>query len=811
MLPPRATLLLLLLSGPALLLAQPEAKRLFEEAEQAIRLGDYAKAVRSAEAAAALWQRSGDERQLRSALNTAGAAHLHRAEYDAALPLLQRALQLDQKLDDRPGQVMRWNNLGGAFSFLGRFAEADESYQKALSVCEANPGQPWQPRSRMLSLGNLAVLYQTLGQNRRALAIYQQMRAGSAALQPNVRAQVLTNMAVVYRRLGDPPKALELYEQARSLLRSDPNAAAQLYALHNVGVVQARDLQAYPAALRTFSEALSIATATGSRREQVLERLLLGETLLRQGQPAAAAPHFAEALRAAEAMQLVDERWTALYGLAKVELATNPNPDSALTHLRQAIAVIEQARASLTNSLKEEFLAAKRDVYDDLIATLLAQPNPPHEEIFRRMEQSRSRSLKDALGKPDAASSLADLQRRLPDDVALLAYWQAGDRGAVAWVTRRHFGLTPLPPRHTWQPALNRLSAALASPHAGPWRPPAAELAAALLPPSLATPAALLQDALLQDTRLRHLVIVADGPLQGFPFEVLPLSPNQLLVERFAVSYLPSAQLFAAPPPPRRLFPWQQTLLAFADPLPPTSSASAETNAFNSQWPRLPFSEQEVRQVAQLLPGRATLALGPANQKSAFLLQAPAGPPLLHLATHAAMDQRDLRGSRLIFSAVPGQPAAQFLFQAEIARLALPSTELVTLAACESELGRFVPGEGIEGLSRAFLRAGASSVVSSLWRVNDQATAQFMPLLYASLAQGSGKALALRQAKLRFLTSGGTLAHPYYWAAFVLSGDGLGPVSRATPWWQLALAAALLLALFALARQLLRPAARPPR
>jgi len=100
-----------------------------------------------------------------------------------------------------------------------------------------------------------------------------------------------------------------------------------------------------------------------------------------------------------------------------------------------------------------------------------------------------------------------------------------------------------------------------------------------------------------------------------------------------------------------------------------------------------------------------------------------------------------------------------------------------------------VEGEGVEGFGKAFLYAGARSTVTTLWRVDDHATAEFMKQFYYALGSGASKAGALREAKLKFLRSGSELAHPKYWAAFVLNGDGLAPIPPVVSWSALGIGA----------------------
>src|SRR5262249_54083798 len=134
-----------------------------------------------------------------------------------------------------------------------------------------------------------------------------------------------------------------------------------------------------------------------------------------------------------------------------------------------------------------------------------------------------------------------------------------------------------------------------------------------------------------------------------------------------------------------------------------------------------------------------------------------------------------------------------YLFEAEVYGLDLNGVDLTTISACDTARGKLIRGEGIEAFSRAFLAAGSAATITSLGPVPDQPTADFLTQLYYYIAQGQSKAEALQSAKLRFLRSKTALAHPRYWAAFVLNGDGWNPSRRVIPWSVLAAAVAALL------------------
>jgi CHAT domain-containing protein len=187
--------------------------------------------------------------------------------------------------------------------------------------------------------------------------------------------------------------------------------------------------------------------------------------------------------------------------------------------------------------------------------------------------------------------------------------------------------------------------------------------------------------------------------------------------------------------------------------------------------------------IAKMSAGNTRLFLGPDDRKDSFFASARSGASLLHVSTHAVADMDDPERSRLLFSPDENGQPNDYLFLKELYDLDLRGLSLATLSACDTERGRLVPGEGIQAFSRALLAAGSRSALTTLWRVPDQPTSQFMQqFYYFLLKKHQSKAEALRSAKLEFLHSGTELSHPRYWAAFVLNGEGSAPVPRFIPW-----------------------------
>jgi CHAT domain-containing protein len=199
-----------------------------------------------------------------------------------------------------------------------------------------------------------------------------------------------------------------------------------------------------------------------------------------------------------------------------------------------------------------------------------------------------------------------------------------------------------------------------------------------------------------------------------------------------------------------------------------------EAAEFSGTIPRLPFTRREARAIlAAAPPGSSRAALDFEASRATLTDPALAQYRVLHLATHGFLNasRPELSGIVLSLFDAGGRPQPGFLSAADAYGLEL-GADLVVLSACRTALGREVSGEGIVGLTRGFLHAGAERVMASLWKVDDAATAALMARFYRALLgpQEASAAGALRAAQLE-LRGGSRFRHPYYWAAFQLQGE----------------------------------------
>lgn len=282
------------------------------------------------------------------------------------------------------------------------------------------------------------------------------------------------------------------------------------------------------------------------------------------------------------------------------------------------------------------------------------------------------------------------------------------------------------------------------------------------------------------------LAIVSDGLLNYIPFGALNTadSGTSYLIEKHSVSYASSATL-------REQLSEDSSkntdVLAFA----PSFNGAAEVSTDRSKLLPLLHNKKEVAEVLHsfngksFLDGSATLE----NFKSELH-----NFGVLHFATHAIFDDALPEYSYLAFSQKGYENGDDVLFTADLYNLKIDAA-LVTLSACETNIGELRKGEGFLSLARGFFYSGAKSIASTLWKVNDASSSEVMGDFYRQLSKGGSKDEALRQAKLLFLDKNdqNALKHPYYWAGYLVSGN-MKPIKQNKHIWPWLIGGILLIA-----------------
>jgi CHAT domain-containing protein/tetratricopeptide (TPR) repeat protein len=738
--------------------------------------GEYEQSLKLAKEAASVYQSVGDVNGESHAVNIKGLAEVDHGDYVEAEKSFANALELSRTAGDVENEVQVLNNIGSAYYFEGKYFEAMQSYDSAQQALGGIKDTKWQVYWRQITEFNQATLFQRLGQYERALEIYKRIETSTSTMTSSDRAHVEGNLGTIYRRLGDPWKALQAYQNAQSWYAKERDSDGEIGVLKNIGIVYALDLNDLRNAQRVFEQVLQLASSRKNRREEMQGHLYLGETFLQSRLVTRARSEFDRARRMSEELGTPEENWKALYGLGQSEERLG-STDTAEDYYRRAIDLIEKVRVQLQlSALRAEFLGDKRDVYDALLKMLLRKGDV--DQAFVYLERSRSRNFQDRIFSQKTENNpitLNEVRGRLAPASALIEYWTSGDFVAAIWCSRQqtHFFFKNIgPEKKEMQDVLNSFPDASSD-----WRA-RVSVFSELLP----------AEWLTGEPEIQHLLVIPDNWISLVPFDLIPSQRDQLLIERVDIAYAPSAALMRRPAiKDARKFPWDTQFISFANPIVGTSTTQ-------DLLPLL-FSSKEVQDIADMLPGKSELLLGSANQKSVFLGGKANSAPLLHVSTHAFADTSNPEDSRLLFSSETSNEAGgNFLYLRQLYGVDLSRVSLAVLSACDTERGKIVRGEGVHAFSRALLAAGADSAVTTLWKVDDRVTAEFMKQFYFfATDRHISRGEALRQAKLKFLRSNSPVENPKYWAAFVLSGESLLPLPAVVGWRTLGSTAAFLL------------------
>jgi CHAT domain-containing protein/Tfp pilus assembly protein PilF len=692
-----------------------------------------------------------------------------------AVDYLKSALQLARDLRNELVEMRALHYLGYLYGDLAEPQEALRSYEDALPLAS----RLQQSRLEAVTLNNMGLLYDDLGDTERAIRFYEQALAIRGTLE-SFHATVLNNQARAQERSA-PARARELYERSLALCEKIGDRKLQATALNNLALLDLSMGDA-PGSLRRSRQALELA-ATVNPDVEIDVRRALGMAHRQLGDLESSRCELEAALALSRERQDRVRESQIIPMLARTERSAG-DPRQALELLEQGVEILETIRAKVVEvDLRTAFLASRQDIYELRTNTLMAlhraHPGQGYDaRALRANEQARARGLIDMLAEAGADDddmggmggsetlSVDEIRRQVLDGRALLLEYALGQEGSFLWAvgpdSLRSFDL---PPRKVIEKTARRWYDALKSNSSAP--DAANELSAMLLGPV---------EGLLTG---QPLLIVADGALQYLPFGALPLK-RALLIDRHEVTSLPSASALAVL---RREIAGRakapKLLAMLADPVfgpQDTRVAAANTRGGEidpRKLPRLRFSRDEAEAIAGLVPEpQRYMALGFAASRSAVVSGELANYQMVHIAAHGLIDSRRPELSTIVLSLVDerGEPQNGFLRLHDIYNLELQA-DLVALSACETALGQEIRGEGLVGLTRGFMYAGAARVLASLWSVDDRATSVLMKSFYGHMFSGGlSPAAALRQAQSE-MAHGSRWSSPYYWAGFSLQGE----------------------------------------
>lgn len=747
-----------------------------------------------------------------------GFVAMRRGELALAEDHLRRSLALRERLIPESFEVAQsFNYLGDLARKRGDFAAADGQYRRALAITgRIARSSAATSVTVFYYLNNLAAVQKRSGDLAGAEVSLRRAQEIEDRILPNSyeKSGTCFQRGLIAFERGDLALAEEM--QTLSLAIRNRGAAGRLdasdnlEALGNIAFARGDSMKA----LEHYRRALSIREKLAPGTTRVAESLNhLGQVERRQKQFGPAAEHFCRATR------VYDQQRKKLGGTPEGKSAfggTTAEPyrdcvaaliDTGRT--TEAFHVLEQGRArAFLDLLAQRDFSWKADLppdldrerkkanaeYDRTQATLeQLTPGRHQAEIDRlRLRLRDLRALQERITAKIRKSSprIAALQDPRPLDLAgvravldpgtVLLAWSIGKERSFLFVIQARgsdpgFAVVTLPNGEpelrkrveTFRKLLLRL---------GPRRMALAEKGRELYD-------LLLRPAEPWISASSRLLISPDGPLHTLPFAAL-VRDGHWLAEQKPIHEVLSATVYADLLKARRAGASAVSgeLTAFGAPrYPPIAPGQAaavdpEVRAAVKRGlflTSLPGSGDEVRGIASLYPGARTFLGAAATEERAKSV--PQGTRYLHFACHGLLDERFPLNSALALS-IPEHPKEgedNGLLQAwEIFESVRLDADLVTLSSCDSGLGQELGGEGLLGLTRAFQYAGARSVLASLWSVSDRSTAELMKRFYGHLRQGATKDEALRRAQVDLIRSPESeFSHPYYWAAFQLSGD----------------------------------------
>jgi len=759
-----------------------EAVALNDIAQVYSSLGDYQQSIKFHNSALAIFRPIGDRVQEGQTLDNIAYVYRLLKDYRQALNYYNRALAIRRDSGDKLREFAALTGIIRTYESLKDYPKALETANTALTLARAQKNS-FAEASALALIGRVYLAAQdypkALDASNTSLKIWQQLGI------PSSTAIVLDNLGDTYNAQANYPSAIASYNNALAVWRNLGDKAGVAESLYSIAISE-RGRNNFPQAQTQIKAAILVVE---SLRTKIASKDLR-------------ATYFASVQKYYEFYTDLLMQWHKKEPRAGFNVEALQVSDRA--RARSLLEILTEANADIRKGVDPQLLIKERDLQTKLdvaeigrVRVLSSKPTPAQATAADKQVSDLLKQYQDlqaqirttspqyaALTQPQALK-LAQIQKLLDPDTVLLEY-SLGEKRSYFWaVTPNSLTSYELPPQAEIETIAKQYYQLVN------------DRRSSLKTQNLAKAATKLSDILLkpvaEQISKKRLVIVGDGVLQYVPFAALPV-PNSnntpLLVEHEIVS-LPSAstidvlrrELTGRKPAPK-------TVAIFADPVftindervksatsnPPSKQNSLlqrSANQSNVSFVRLSGTRQEAEQISALVPASETLqTFDFAADRAAVTSSNLSQYKIIHFATHGIFNTVNPELSGVVLSLVDkkGAPQNGFLRLNEILNLNLPA-ELVVLSACQTGLGEQVRGEGIIGLTRGFMYAGAPRVVVSLWSVDDQATTELMTRFYtAMLKKGLKPAAALRAAQLE-LWKQEEWKSPYYWAAFGLQGE----------------------------------------
>lgn len=734
-------------------------------------------------------------------------------EGQKALEYFNQALGLAQNLKTSASamaQAAAINNIGRLYFDSGEKQKALDNFKQARQLRQSVADKAGE----FTALMNIGVTYFSLERKQEAFATYDEARAIAHDLGDKIlEAKALSNLGAVSAALANSNKALDFLRLALQLRRDALDRRGEASTLYQLSRIQRENgnleeartqmeaALALVESLRAKITGQELRTSYFATVQEYYEFYIDILMSLHKQQPAAG--HDGEALQTSERARARALLEMLAEAGADIRQGVDPTLVERERSLQQRLnATAQNQMKLLSGSYKKEQATA--------IATEIATLTTELQEIETQIRQTSPRYA--ALTQPQPLT-LKEIQANVLDaDTLLLEYSLGTDKSYLWAVTQTSIKSYELPKRVEIETTARRVYESLNARNQEIEGETKAQLRARIkrADAEYQAAAAHLSQMVLAPVAAqmggKRLLIVSDGALQYIPFAALPEPTRAATAAPLAVKHeivsLPSASTISVLRQELKgRKPAAKAVAVLADPVFESDDkrikrAAGDVKALQGKRrelplgmeraasesgvrgadlriPRLEGTRDEAEQILSLVaPAERKSAINFAANRSAATSEELSQYRYVHFATHGFLDSVHPELSGIVLSLVDekGTPQDGFLRAHEIFNLKLPA-ELVVLSACQTGLGKEVKGEGLVGLTRGFMYAGAPRVVVSLWSVADDATAELMTRFYRGMLRDKLRpAAALRAAQVSLMKERGWES-PFYWAAFTLQGE----------------------------------------
>lgn len=778
-------------------------------------LADYPEAEKYHQQRLELAKALGDRQGVGKAIGDLGSVYYRYGQYTKAIKNHQQHLDLAKEMNDLQGRVSALSNLGHDYNAVGQPVEAMKHLQEALKIAR----EIGDCRSEGGVLNGIGLSLQDLGSYQEAVKSFEQsLELAQKHQDERGKGHVVGNLGSTYLEWGIRDKNLEYYRKAikyygqkLEIVRENNDFRSEGAVLTNMGIAHTQ-LGNYQAASESFKQAREILHQIGDR--DAYGQAVAGTAFLHEqrGETDPAIELYKEAIEIKENIrsQLMvgafkssfDERQIDTYEQIIKLLWDRGDKQEAFKYVERARAKtfldrLADGKIDFRTKAEPELLEQEQNLQGERIAKrnkLIALKNRPTNEqnkaAIAKVEaeltviETKYTNLLNQLElqHPEVASlvslqpikllSLAQIQQKLDNDTTLIEYFVTEDRTFAFIITRKSFDSIDIEvTENQIKEALEKFRqfADIHRPH-----------------PNLN----LLQQLhnwLIEPLQQSHptsftsnLIIVPHGILHYLPFAALT-DGEKYLIDTYNLSTLPSANVLS--------FLGSEQSHKSELPTPRNSVIEAFLSRLNDFWnvlgrdrslknkililgdpitpmPKLKNAAKEAETIAKLYKAKAFLE----REATEIVVRSKAEESkIVHLAAHGEYNDRNPLFSNIYLAKDEQNKHDGRLEVHEVYEMNLEKANLVVLSACETNIGDLSKGDEVVGLNRAFIYGGTPTVIASLWSVDDEPTGLLMKQFYTHLRDGMDKAKALAQAQKAVQKE---YPHPYYWAAFSLTGDG---------------------------------------